>query len=47
MQGAGKKARESKAETLTKSRQLRAIHVPGQWLDVDDAADFSQAGKFL
>ena len=26
---------------------VRVLYVPGQWLDVDDAADFTRAGKFL
>ena len=26
---------------------IRVIYVPGQWLDVDDAADIARAGKFL
>jgi len=26
---------------------IRVIYVPGQWLDVDDAADITKAGKFL
>ena len=26
---------------------IRVIYVPGQWLDVDDAADITRAGKFL
>ena len=32
---------------LDKGTQIRVVYVPGQWLDVDDAADFSKAGKFL
>ena len=26
---------------------IRVVYVPGQWLDVDDAADITKAGKFL
>ncbi|MFQ5765027.1 MAG: phosphoenolpyruvate mutase [Rhodospirillales bacterium] len=26
---------------------IRVIYVPGQWLDVDDAADITKAGRFL
>ena len=32
---------------IDKGTSIRAIYVPGQWLDVDDAADFTRAGKFL
>jgi len=32
---------------LDKGANIRTIYVPGQWLDVDDAADFTKAGKFL
>jgi phosphoenolpyruvate phosphomutase len=28
-------------------RNFNAVYLPGQWLDVDDAADFTRAGKFL
>jgi len=28
-------------------RKVRVIYVPGQWMDVDDVADLSAAGKFL
>jgi hypothetical protein len=35
----------------TKFRQwrelLRVLYMPGQWLDVDDAADLTAAGRFL
>ncbi|MDD9878094.1 MAG: phosphocholine cytidylyltransferase family protein [Magnetovibrio sp.] len=27
--------------------EVRVIYVPGQWMDVDDAADLNEAGKFL
>ncbi len=30
-----------------KGTSIRVIYVPGQWLDVDDAADITKAGKFL
>jgi len=26
---------------------IRVVYVPGQWLDVDDAADITKAGRFL
>jgi len=32
---------------IDKGTSIRAVYVPGQWLDVDDAADFTRAGKFL
>ena len=32
---------------IDKGTSMRAVYVPGQWLDVDDAADFTRAGKFL
>jgi len=32
---------------VDKGTSIRAVYVPGQWLDVDDAADFTRAGKFL
>ena len=32
---------------IDKGPSIRAVYVPGQWLDVDDAADFTRAGKFL
>jgi phosphoenolpyruvate phosphomutase len=32
---------------IDRGRQVRVIYVLGQWLDVDDAADVTQAGKFL
>ena len=32
---------------IDKGTSIRAGYVPGQWLDVDDAADFTRAGKFL
>ena len=32
---------------INKGKSIRAVYVPGQWLDVDDAADFTRAGKFL
>ena len=32
---------------IDKGTSIRAVYVPGQWLDVDDAADFIRAGKFL
>ena len=32
---------------IDKGKSIRAVYVPGQWLDVDDAADFTRAGKFL
>jgi len=30
-----------------KGTNIRVLYVPGQWLDVDDAADIAKAGKFL
>ncbi|MEE8351057.1 MAG: hypothetical protein V3R37_02540 [Rhodospirillales bacterium] len=30
-----------------KGANIGAVYAPGQWLDVDDAADFTKAGKFL
>ncbi len=30
-----------------KGAKVRIVYVPGQWLDVDDAADFTKAGRFL
>ena len=32
---------------IDKGTSIRAVYVPGQWLDVEDAADFTRAGKFL
>ncbi len=32
---------------LDKGAKVGVVYVPGQWLDVDDAADFTKAGKFL
>ena len=32
---------------VDKGMSIRAVYVPGQWLDVDDAADFTRADKFL
>ena len=32
---------------IDKGTSIRAVYVPGQCLDVDDAADFTRAGKFL
>ena len=32
---------------IDKGTSIRAVYVPGQWLDVDDAADFTRVGKFL
>ena len=32
---------------VDKGKSIRAVYVPGQWLDVDDAADFTRADKFL
>ena len=32
---------------IDKGTSIRAVYVPGQWLDVDNAADFTRAGKFL
>ena len=32
---------------IDKGTSIRAVYVPGQWLDVDDAADFTKADKFL
>ena len=32
---------------IDKGTSIRAVYVPEQWLDVDDAADFTRAGKFL
>ena len=32
---------------IDKGTSIRAVYVPGQWLDADDAADFTRAGKFL
>ncbi len=32
---------------VDKGTSIRAVYVPGQWLDVDDAADFTRAGRFL
>lgn len=32
---------------IDKGTSIRAVYVPGQWLDVDDATDFTRAGKFL
>ncbi|MAF95691.1 MAG: phosphoenolpyruvate mutase [Rhodospirillaceae bacterium] len=32
---------------IDKGTSIGAVYVPGQWLDVDDAADFTRAGKFL
>ncbi len=32
---------------IDKGTSIRAVYVPGQWLDVDDAAYFTRAGKFL
>ena len=34
-------------QLIDKGTSIRAVYVPGQWLDVDDAADFTRAGKFL
>ncbi|MDP6705758.1 MAG: phosphoenolpyruvate mutase [Alphaproteobacteria bacterium] len=30
-----------------KGHEVRVLYVPGQWLDIDDAADLSAAGRFL
>ncbi len=35
------------ARLVNRGNPIRIIYVPGQWLDVDDAADFNKAGKFL
>ena len=35
------------ARLSDKGTEIQVIYVPGQWLDVDDAADFTKAGKFL
>ncbi|NQV84483.1 MAG: phosphoenolpyruvate mutase [Rhodospirillales bacterium] len=35
------------ARLADKGAEIRVIYVPGQWLDVDDAADIIKAGKFL
>jgi NDP-sugar pyrophosphorylase family protein len=32
---------------IDKGTSIRAVYVPEQWFDVDDAADFTRAGKFL
>jgi phosphoenolpyruvate phosphomutase len=32
---------------IDRGHAIRVIYVPGQWLDVDDAADVTRAGKFL
>jgi phosphoenolpyruvate phosphomutase len=32
---------------IDRGHAVRVIYVPGQWLDVDDAADVTNAGKFL
>ena len=32
---------------VDKGTSIRAVYVPGQWLDVDDDADFTRADKFL
>ena len=29
---------------IDKGTSIRAVYVPGQWLDVDDAANFTRAG---
>jgi len=35
------------ARLAEKGTSIRVIYVPGQWLDVDDAADITKAGNFL
>ena len=35
------------ARLVSQGNAIRVLYVPGQWLDVDDAADFNKAGKFL
>ncbi len=35
------------ARLSDKGTEIRAIYVPGQWLDVDDASDFTKASRFL
>ena len=35
------------ARLADKGASIRVIYVPGQWLDVDDAADITKAGNFL
>ncbi len=30
-----------------KGHEVRVLYVPGEWLDIDDAADLSAAGRFL
>ena len=35
------------ARLAEKGTSIRVINVPGQWLDVDDAADITKAGNFL
>ena len=35
------------ARLADRGAEIRVIYVPGQWLDVDDAADITRAGKFL
>ena len=32
---------------VDKGTSIRVVYVPGQWLDVDDAADFTRADEFL
>ena len=32
---------------VDKGANIRVIYIPGQWLDVDDTADITKAGKFL
>ena len=35
------------ARLSDKGTEIRVIYVPGQWLDVDDASDFTKASRFL
>jgi len=35
------------ARLVDQGASIRVIYVPGQWLDVDDAADIAKAGNFL
>ncbi len=51
MRGDGTLAKSSMLQLfqrlINRGHRIRVVYVPGQWLDVDDAADVTKAGRFL